>query len=316
MQTMKGNATDKIKQILAYTSWTQDQLATKLSLPLKTVNGWVTGRNEPRDVNRSKIDAIYNEIAGADDASDDEIRAAEQRALLLKLDIRELVENRDLKQIILANLTYHTDAIEGSTMTLADVTEVLNSDKVVLDDVSVREQVETLNHRAAFNYLLNEAYRQGESFVWTEDIIRQTHLRLQNGLLETAGRYREYPVRVIGSSTARVNYASVSRRMGELVAILNSNGGDNLIDKLARTHADFELIHPFGDGNGRTGRLIMFTEAVRHGAMPPLILKERKHAYYKYLDISNSHDDYRMLRLFIAESMEYTNKLLTQPLYG
>lgn len=311
MRTMDSSANDKIKKILAYTSWTQDQLAIKLGLPLKTVNGWITGRNSPRDINVAKINSIYDAVAGVDNISSDDLRSAENKALGLKLNIRELIENRDLRQIILANLTYHTDAIEGSTMTLADVTEVLSSDRAVLDDVSAREQVETLNHRAAFNYLLNEAYRRGSSFIWSEDVIKQTHLRLQNGLLETAGQYREYPVRVIGSSMARVNYASVPRRMGELVNALNGDGDVNLIDKLARTHADFELIHPFGDGNGRTGRLIMFVEAVLHGIVPPLVLKDRKHAYYKYLDIANSRNDYELLRLFIAESMAYTDKLLS-----
>ena len=55
---------------------------------------------------------------------------------------------------------------------------------------------------------------------------------------------------------------------------------ENLMMRLAWTHATFEQIHPISDGNGRTGRLIMFIQALQNEAIPPLIIKERKYAYY------------------------------------
>lgn len=306
---------DKLKDIQANAMWTQEKLARELDVPVKTISSWITDKANPRCENLEKIDKLYNYIVGRRNIDPGLLLSTEQMAPTRRLDARELYENQELRAKIIANLTYHTDAIEGSTMTLEDVTTVLESDRAVLGDVSAREQVEALNHRTAFNYLLEELYKQGDSFKWTEQIILNTHLRLQNSLLTSAGTYRQYTVRVTGSSRARANYMSVPKLMVELVSDLNKETPEpELIDKLARTHAQFELIHPFGDGNGRAGRLIMFIEALRHGAVPPLVLRERKRSYYRCLDIANVRDEYNLLRMFIAESILDTDKLLSEPL--
>lgn len=143
---------------------------------------------------------------------------------------------------------------------------------------------------------------EGKNFKWSEELILETHKRLMNSLMDDAGEYRRYGVRVLGSSVARANYASVSQKIKELVEYMNAPTED-IIEKLAKAHAVFELIHPFGDGNGRTGRLIMFVQAMQYGIVPPLVLKERKKAYYKYLENANSTGDYDLLAMFVAESV-------------
>ncbi len=126
--------------------------------------------------------------------------------------------------------------------------------------------------------------------------------------MDDAGIFRKYGVRVLGSSVARANYMSVPQRIDDLMAYMNTPT-DDVIERLAKTHAMFELIHPFGDGNGRVGRLIMFTQAMQYGIVPPLVLKERKRAYYKYLDHANKTEDYDLLAMFIAESVLSTTLL-------
>ena len=130
-----------------------------------------------------------------------------------------------------------------------------------------------------------------------------------NGLIESAGEYRSYGVRILGSQTHLANFISIPKKIDQLVEYMNSPY-DNLIERLAVTHATFEQIHPFGDGNGRTGRLIMFAQALQNGVVPPLVIKERKHAYYKYLETAQIKDDFDLLRLFIAESISFTDNLL------
>jgi len=80
---------------------------------------------------------------------------------------------------------------------------------------------------------------------------------------------------------------------------------------LARTHAKFEQIHPFSDGNGRTGRLIMLVQALSKNVAPPLIRKERKIAYYKALELAQTAENYGPLELFVAEAILFSNELLT-----
>ena len=194
-------------------------------------------------------------------------------------------------------------------MTIEDVATVLDDENAVITNKSYREQAEARNHQAAFFFLLEQLRLQGRNFRWSPELILEIHKRLMNSLMDDAGKFRRYGVRVIGSRVARTNYVSVPRRIEELVLYMNAPTGD-VIDKMAKTHAIFELIHPFGDGNGRTGRLIMFAQALQCGLVPPLILKERKQAYYKYLERADSTENYDLLALFIAESMLATDKLL------
>ena len=194
-------------------------------------------------------------------------------------------------------------------MTLSDVEKVLSDENSVLADRTVREQAEARNHRAAFLYLLNELKTQGSKFVWTSDLIKNVHLRLMNGIIESSGQYRNYSVRIMGSPVPLSNHLSISKKIEKLVDYMN-NSDDDLIKKLAKTHATFEQIHPFGDGNGRTGRLIMFAQAIQSGIVPPLVLKERKQAYYRYLRKAQMDDNYDLLQLFIAESILATANLI------
>ena len=84
------------------------------------------------------------------------------------------------------------------------------------------------------------------------------------------------------------------------------------MERLAWTRAAFEQIHPFSDGNGRIGRLIMFIHALQSEVTPPLIIKERKYAYYKYLEITQQQGKNDLLRLFIAESVIFADNLMRQ----
>ena len=76
------------------------------------------------------------------------------------------------------------------------------------------------------------------------------------------------------------------------------------------TGATFEKIHPFSDGNGRVGRLLILAQALHAGLIPPLVLKERKYAYYKYLEIAQTSYNSIPLQIFIAESMVTAGQLL------
>ena len=308
---MHSNVADQLKEILSNAKWTQEQLAQKLNVPARTIYTWINNKSTPRDANLNRIAALYLDIVGRTAVTDEILAKAKTEALSCHMDVRELVSNRELLDLITLYLTYHTNSIEGSTMTVDDVRTVLDDDMAVLPNRTVREQLEARNHRAALGYLINELATKGDHFQWTLDIILQTHLRLMNGIVSDAGRFRQYSVRIIGASTPRVNPASVPIKMAELVSIMNEPT-DDLVHQLAQTHAMYELIHPFGDGNGRTGRLFMFIQALKQRVVPPLVLKERKRAYYRYLDKADQTQDYRLLELFIAESIVSADQLIAK----
>ena len=300
---------EKINEILKEARWSQEELARCLNVSFKALNGWSTGKTEPRANNAEAIDQLYFDIVGRTEVDKVYLDELKAKALATHLDLMELLNNEELLKLTTLYLTYHTNTIEGSTMTIDDVATVLDNENAVIANKSYREQAEARNHRTAFLFLLDQLKIEGKDFRWTTGLILEIHKRLMNSLMDDAGYFRMYGVRVLGSSVARANYVSVPEKIDELVAYMNTPT-DDIIERLAKTHANFELIHPFGDGNGRTGRLIMFTQAMQYGIVPPLVLKERKRAYYKYLENADITGNYDLLSMFVAESVLTTNDLI------
>jgi Fic family protein len=100
-----------------------------------------------------------------------------------------------------------------------------------------------------------------------------------------------------------VNYHKIDEAIDELAQMMNLSEAMNTVELLAKSHARFEQIHPFSDGNGRVGRLLMLGVSLRANIFPPIVAKERKQAYYKYLEIAQTSGIYEPLTLFVAESI-------------
>jgi Fic family protein len=298
----------QLASIIDLSGWSQEQLAHTLGVSFPTLNSWVNGRSEPRAKAANRIQALYLDIVGADDIDLNVLAQTKAEASKLKLTAKEMLSDAKKLDKLTLHLTYHTNTIEGSTMTLADVEEVLFEHKVLTNRTAI-EQAEARNHQAALYWLIEQLAEQGNGFRVTEELILGLHLRLMNGIIGDAGQYRSHAVRIMGANVPLANHIKVPELLVQLVDDIQESQTD-LIHDLASTHARFEKIHPFSDGNGRTGRLVMLAQALHRGIMPPLIAKERKQAYYKYLEAAQLREVYGPLELFVAESMFYTEKLL------
>ena len=298
----------QLKSILKASGWSQEQLARNLSVSFATLNSWVNKRSVPRAKAQRAIERLYFEIAGVDTVADSDLYDAKQATTAHLMTAERLISDSNAREKLALHLTYHTNTIEGSTMTLSDVEDVLFDHKVLSNRTAV-EQTEARNHQAALYWLLDELARKGKQFAVDEALILGIHLRLMNGIIGDAGQYRTHAARIIGAYVPLANWAKVPDLVAQLTHELNTPT-DDIIALLAETHARFEQIHPFSDGNGRTGRLLMLAQALHAGLMPPLVLKERKFAYYKYLELAQTKQDYAALQLLIAESILFTSKLL------
>jgi Fic family protein/DNA-binding XRE family transcriptional regulator len=302
------NYKEQLLAIQKAAGWSQEQLAARLDVTFVTLNSWINERSQPRQKALQNIERLYLEIVGANTVSATELQAAKQAALKLKSNIRTIVKDKGKLEALTLYLTYHTNTIEGSTMTLSDVEDVIFEHKVLSNRTAI-EQAEARNHQATLYWLLDELVNKSKDFAMDESLILGIHLRLMNGIISDAGQYRKHSVRIMGSHVALANWAKVPDLIRNLTANLQSPSND-IIKILADTHARFEQIHPFSDGNGRTGRLIMLAQALAVGIVPPLVVKERKHAYYKYLEAAQTMDNLSPLELFIAQSMQFTDELL------
>jgi Fic family protein len=292
----------KLKEISKESGWSQEQLATHLGVSFKTVNAWINEKSFPRPKFEQTIDNLYLDVVGRIKVEEEYLQQIKKTALSNKLTVQKIIKNKALLNQITLYLTYHTNTIEGSTMTLSDVKKVLEDNNSFLANKTVREQVEARNHCSALYFLLDELHTKGKNFTWSKDLILNTHLRLMNTIISDAGMFRRHNVRIMGAKVTLANYLKIPELIEELVNILNRKS-KNIISELAEVHSKFEQIHPFSDGNGRTGRLIMLIQALRSGLVPPIILKERKRAYYKYLETAQLYGQFDLLEMFLAESI-------------
>ena len=145
----------------------------------------------------------------------------------------------------------------------------------------------------------------GENFCFTPELIRAAHLRMMNGVVSDAGYYRNHEVRIRGASVALANYLKVPELIEGWCNLVNGETTDK-IGLLAQSHAELERIHPFSDGNGRTGRLMLFVLALKLGLVPPILKKERRFAYYKYLELAQMREVTDPLEMLIAEAIMET----------
>lgn len=295
----------KLQKIVTASGLSQQSLAERLGTSFVSLNNWLNGKATPTRKNLlAKIDLLFVEFLGTESVDADALREIKARAKRQQLTVKNLIKNKDMLTKVILTLTYNTNTIEGSTMTKSDVAAVL-FDNHALKNRTQLEQREAINHRVALEFLLDELAADRQ-LPFTPALIQRVHLLLMNGILSNAGQWRNHGVRIQGSHVPLANFIKISGLMQRLSHDLNAETEDP-IGVLARTHADFEQIHPFSDGNGRVGRLLMFIKSLQFGLVPPIVPKERKNVYYRYLQLAQTQGIYDNLEFFTAELVVATS---------
>jgi Fic family protein len=184
----------------------------------------------------------------------------------------ESAKEKELHEIAIA-FTYNTNAIEGSTITLEEARQILE-DKVA-PNKSLRDIRETESHAKVFLEMLKTREKISKELLlkWHKDIFEETKP-------DIAGRFRNYLVRV-GIYIAP-DWRDLEKLMKQLIKFMNESKL-NPVELAAKAHYVFERIHPFGDGNGRVGRLIMNYILWKSGYPMLIIEYKNRKAYYRAL---------------------------------
>lgn len=205
-----------------------------------------------------------------------------------------------LREKLMLELTYHSNAIEGNTLTLRETKVVLEG--ITVGGKSLREHLEATNHRDAILYV-EEIVAKREAL--TEWQIRNLHsLVLKSIDPEQAGRYRQENVVIAGASTPPPDFMHVAAEMAGLIDWYGHSADLHSVARAAQLHTRFVKIHPFIDGNGRTGRLLLNFELMRVGYPPAIIRKEDRLAYYDALDVACVSGDYGEITALVAASVQ------------
>lgn len=181
------------------------------------------------------------------------------------------------------DLTYNSNHIEGSRLTHDQTRYIFETNTIGVTDnaVNVDDIIETTNHFKAIDYIIDETAGK-----LTESLIKHLHLILKSGTSDErkdwfrVGDYKKTPNEVGGSDTTLPE--NVHNEMKSLLKEYNALKSPSFEDILD-FHQRFEAIHPFQDGNGRVGRLIMFRECLRLGYVPFIITDDLKMFYYRGL---------------------------------
>jgi Fic family protein len=174
--------------------------------------------------------------------------------------------------------TYHSNAIEGNTLTLRETDMVLRG--MTIDKKPLKDHLEAIGHKEAFDYI-SDMVKERQAL--TESMIKQIHALVLMDRKEDRGVYRRVPVRILGALHTPPEPYLVAMQMERLLDGYREND-ENVIKSIALFHLKFEGIHPFIDGNGRTGRLIANLELMKSGYPPISIKYEDRARYYKAFD--------------------------------
>ena len=210
-----------------------------------------------------------------------------------------------LREEFMVEFTYNSNAIEGNTLTLKETAMALEG--MTIDQKPLKDHLEAVGHRDAFLYVQDIAKND---MPLSESVIKNIHALVLMNRPEDKGVYRRIPVRIMGAYTEPVDPILIEQKMAELLTTDSKRkGAIHDIERIAHFHLEFEGIHPFIDGNGRTGRLIMNLDLIRNG-FPPINVKftDRKR-YYDAFDAYYKEDDAVPMIELIAE---YINERLDE----
>lgn len=293
---------EKIKIIQKMSGLSQTEIARKIGVSFVSLNNWYNGKVKPRVQKEILLNELYLENTGQKNITEEYLKekkaAINKRKKEHKNVLEEIILNPDIKDEFILKLTYHSNSIEGSKLTENETGAVIFNN-VALPNRSLVEQVAAKNHETALNYVFEYIFKKGKI---TEDFVLKIHSILMNGIISDAGNYRRHAVRIVGAEVPTANYIKIPNLMAELIKEINKRE-DDVLSHVSFVHSSFEQIHPFSDGNGRVGRMIMQAMLLKKCFPPAVIRQEKKYLYYAYLNRSQLKGDISQLDNFICDAV-------------
>ncbi|MGX7163620.1 Fic family protein [Enterococcus massiliensis] len=199
------------------------------------------------------------------------------------------------------DLTYNSNHIEGSQLTHDQTRYIYETNTIGIGEnsINVDDIMETANHFRCIDVIIEEA-----NYQLSESLVKKLHQILKNGTSDSrkewfaVGEYKKLPNEVGGKSTTSPE--NTAKKMKELLAQYNKVK-TKTFEEIIAFHYEFESIHPFQDGNGRVGRLIMFKECLRNNMVPFIINEELKLFYYRGLKEWKTDKEYLMDTCLLAQ---------------
>lgn len=300
---------EKIKLYRELNKMTQNEIADILEVSTATISKYESGALEPNIESLKRLAETFNITV-------DELIKDEEKFDVSKINVLDILrEQKEMKlkgnlyhntQVIFA---YNTNHIEGSKLTEAQTRYIFETNSILFEGqtvASVDDILETANHFKLVDYMLDIAEEE-----LTEDIMKEFHKILKEGTMDSrrdwfmVGDYKKVVNEAGGIKTT--DPKNVQKDMSKLMEWYNSLNKIT-INEIVEFHVRFERIHPFQDGNGRVGRIIMFKECLKNRIIPFIILDKDKLFYYRGLKEYKSEKGYLVDTCLNAQD-QYINML-------
>ena len=205
-------------------------------------------------------------------------------------------------------MTHHSNAIEGNTLTLNETATII-LDNTIPGSKSVREVFEVLNHKKAIDYIISELENEKKLDIY---MIKNINKEILDRLNDNAGNFKNSSNAIIGADFETSTPSKAPVLTKNWIENLNyrlelCKNDDEKLSEILNSHIEFERIHPFSDGNGRTGRLIMLYLCFQENISPFVIEKNDRALYMNYLREQNADiilDKVKELQEFEKKRME------------
>ncbi|GBF10729.1 Fic family protein [Tepidibacillus sp. HK-1] len=181
-----------------------------------------------------------------------------------------------LREEFLINFTYNSNAIEGNSLTLQE-TALIIKEGITIDKKPLKDHLEAVGHKEAYLYV--EELVQKKVPI-SEKVIKEIHSLVLMDRREDRGIYRRVPVTIMGAIHTPPEPYLVPVQMEQLIMHYEQLSSLHVVERTAIFHLEFETIHPFIDGNGRTGRLLLNYELMKEGYLPINIKYGDRKRYY------------------------------------
>ena len=199
------------------------------------------------------------------------------------------------------NFTYNSNAIEGNTLTLQETALVIK-EGITIDKKPLKDHLEAVGHKEAYLYV-EELVQQKVPL--SEKVIKDIHSLVLMDNREERGVYRRVPVTIMGAVHTPPQPYLLPARMEELILKYQETSLLHVVERVSKFHLEFEAIHPFIDGNGRTGRLLLNLELMK-ADYPPINIKfsDRKRYYDCFTSYHTSGEDSSEMVALVGEYLE------------
>lgn len=248
---------------------------------------------KPKDARYKANDSLYEKIL----------------ELKKELDNKRPLTEGELEALnneFIVEYTYNSNAIEGNTLTLRETDLVLKG--ITIDKKPLKDHLEAISHKDAFEFVSTLVKSNVKLSTY---VIKEIHSLVLSFRPDDKGKFRRVPVMIMGAKHTPVQPYLIEPKLEELLEWYYKSE-DNFVEKLARFHIEFEGIHPFIDGNGRTGRLLINLELMKLG-YPPIDIKFKDRlSYYNAFDAYHVNNDIKpMANLFASYLYETLNKYVS-----